>query len=191
MKHTVLLPWLAAALVTIGYSPVQSSQASPPVLLAQSIWKQYTSTEGRFTVLMPGTPKTERQTQNTQLGPINIQAFAVARQQESVAYIVAYSDFPNNFVQKANIQKLLDGARDGALRAAQGKLLSQRNISLNGYPGREFEFVNPVGLITKNRMYLVNGRLYQVIVVTKQDTQKYLSRSIAGFLNSFKLLARR
>lgn len=191
MKLRPLLSSIAATLILSGYSVVQPTQAQPPVQLAQSIWKKFTSTDGRFTILMPGNPKRERQTQNTKIGPINIQSFAVERKQEGVAYIVAYADLPNSIAQRANAQKVLDGSREGALRVAQGKLLNQRNISLSGYPGREIEFVNPKGLITKNRVYLVNGRLYQIVVVTKQETQKYLSGSIAGFLNSFSLIPRR
>lgn len=191
MKLRPLLSSIAATLILSGYSVVQPTQAQPPVQLAQSIWKKFTSTDGRFTILMPGNPKRESHTQNTKIGPINIQLFGVARQQEGVAYIVAYADLPNSIAQRANAQKVLDGSQEGALRFAQGKLLNQRNISLSGYPGREIEFLNPDGVITKNRVYLVNGRLYQIIVVTKQETQKYLSGSIAGFLNSFSLVPRR
>lgn len=135
---------------------------------------------------MPGNPKRQTQTQNSPVGPIVVNSFVVERTQEGVAYMVAYSDFPDNLVERVKVKELLDGARDGALRATQSQLVSQRDITLNGHPGRELEFVKSEQ-ITKNRMYVVNDRLYQVMVLTTKEQEKFLTRSIAGFLNSFRL----
>ncbi|HAA31297.1 MAG TPA: hypothetical protein DCE56_30785 [Cyanobacteria bacterium UBA8553] len=186
---------LAVALLVGGYPIPKPVQANPPVQTAQSIWKPFSSTQGRFTVLMPGTPRHLTLSVNTQdAGIVNLNMFLVERNQESVIYGVGYNDYPISYIQQLNQKKLIEHAldlgRDAAIRGSQGSLQSERRISLGGYPGREIRYTRPGGKITITRMYLVKQRLYQVTVETTQQKQRYLSKSIEGFLNSFSLLSR-
>jgi hypothetical protein len=76
-----------------------------------------------------------------------------------------------------------------ALKTTQSNLLTQRDIrSSNGHPGKEIEYINSGDKITRNRMYFAEGRLYQVMVITTKKQQKYLAKSITGYLNSFNVV---
>jgi hypothetical protein len=200
---TVLLPLrslglalpLALALLLSGYPMLNPVQATPAVRAAESIWKPFSSTPGRFTVLMPGKPRNLTVSVNTQdAGVVNVNMFLVERNQEAVTYGVAYTDFPDSYIQQLNQKKLtehaFDTGRDYALRANRGSLQSERRISLGSYPGREIRYTKPGGKMVKVRMYLVNQRLYQAMVETTQQKERYLSKSIEGFLNSFSLLSK-
>ncbi|MDX2099623.1 MAG: hypothetical protein SFW36_17730 [Leptolyngbyaceae cyanobacterium bins.59] len=164
-----------------------------PVQMAQSVWKTFSSSSGGFSVLMPGDPNAEKQTQATPAGPIDTQMFMVDRKQDLVAYMVAYSDLPNSLVQQAqqnstNLQTLLNGVRDGFTESIRGKVLNQRTIALNGHPGVEIYLELPGQRMARNRIYLVNKRLYQIVVVVDREKEKNLLKSIDGYLNSFRLL---
>jgi hypothetical protein len=163
-----------------------------PVFLAlfligceQSAWKEFSSSEGAFSILVPGTPNEQAISVNTEAGSIDGHLFMVGR--KDMSYLVAYADYPDTLIQKRTPDAMLDGARDGAVANAQGKLLGELVISINGYPGRELKIESPDGQgIMKARIFMVGHRLYQVGVVTPKE--KALSRNIGKFLDSFKLL---
>lgn len=147
-------------------------------------WKEFSSKEGAFSVLMPGTPTEQTQKADTQAGTIEVHMFIF--EQNGAAYMVGYNDYPEAIVQQADPSKMLDGARDGMVSNTQGKLLGEQVISLDKYPGREIQIETSDGKLTmKNRVYLVNNRLYQVGVVTPKEESN--SANITKFLASFKL----
>jgi hypothetical protein len=146
--------------------------------------EEFTSTDYKFKVKFPGKPK---QTERTELG-IKVKMFSV--EERDGAYMVGVSDMPiPERESERQIQNRLDGARDGAIRNVNGKLKSSSPITLNGkYPGREFTatITKPIQGQTRARIYLVNRRLYQVMLV---GTDSYAtSPQATEFLNSFQLV---
>lgn len=100
--------------------------------------------------------------------------------------MVAYFDYPNTVVQDRTPDMILDGARDGAVANAQGKLLRELIISLDGHEGRELHIETAGGKATiKARIFIVGRRLYQEMVLTpKEET---FSTNVNKFLDSFTL----
>jgi hypothetical protein len=144
---------------------------------------EYTSAEGRFTVRVPGTPRVTSKEEGA-----GSTLFLATVERPSGRYVVAYQDLkaePNEGAAKA--QERLEKARDAATRSVGGTVLADRPITLAGkYPGRDVTFELPGKEdLTRDRMYLVNGRLFQVTAtgrkwwVESADTQK--------FLDSFRL----
>jgi hypothetical protein len=200
MTIKFLLPLIAATVLSSGYPLVEARQPKRPVTPAKPEaaeatkfqWKLFTASDGRFTVLMPGTPKTVNQTQKTFMGEINLQLVIGQPPKQEVAYVVAYNDFPDSYGQMANSEEVLSNAQVMALKSTQSNLVSQRDIrSSNGHPGKEIEYVNPGGKVTKNRMYFAEGRLYQVMVITTKKQQKTLAGTMTGFLNSFNVVLKK
>jgi hypothetical protein len=151
----------------------------------QATWEEFSSREGAFSVLMPGRPTEKSQKANTPAGAIEIHLFAL--EQGGFAYIVGYNDYPEAIVRAANVDKMLDGARDGAVSNTQGKLLSELIISMDKYSGRELRIEAPDGKhTTRVRIYMVKNRLYQALVVTSKEDS--YSSDVTKFLDSFKLL---
>ncbi|MBN1431094.1 MAG: hypothetical protein JXB07_22180 [Anaerolineae bacterium] len=140
---------------------------------------EFVSDEGKFSVLMPGTPTEE--TQTTTDGT-DIHMFSV--EDWGDAYLVGYSDFPQDIIEGTDAEMLLDFARDGA--AGDGTILSETSITINGYPGRALEIdSSDDDIVLYANIYLVDNRLYQVIVTSGDGTR---SAKVSEFLDSFKLL---
>ncbi len=201
MTKITLLPLIVATLI-YGNSAalVEAKQPKPPMTQVkptpaqpvQPKWKLYTAPDGRFTILMPGSPERNTQSQKTYMGEINLETFIAQPPKQQVAYIVAYNDFPYSYGQMANPQLILNNARDMALKTTKSNLISQRNIrSSNGHPGKEIVYINSGGKITRNRMYVAQGRLYQVMAITTKKQQKTLAKTITGYLNSFHVVLKK
>lgn len=154
-----------------------------PAMAQDSIWKRFTSSRGRFSVVMPGTPKERKEN--------DLSIFEVVRDEESVRYAVGFLDLPVAPGKNARLQnEVYEGVRKGAAKE-QGDLISYRTIALKGYPGREMNFKLSDNLVARWRVYLVNKRAYFVNVTTTQENQQTgLATSIDVFLNSFRLLGR-
>jgi hypothetical protein len=169
-----------------GYPLVELIYAQQPANVNKSGWQQFTSSTGKFKVLMPGKPKQLKKTVPTPVGAIDIQIFSVDKSAKNAGYVVAYADFPINLTS-INSTQFFDLVGNGLLGKFNGKLISQRNFQLQGFPGREFTYLYKNEIIV-HRMYLVNQRLYQASVEMSKEKQKYLAKTNAGFFNSFKLL---
>jgi hypothetical protein len=153
----------------------------------ETTWSEYSSAEGAFSVLMPGTPTEQTQAQDTEMGTIDVHSFTF--EEGDVAYLVGYNVFPAAVIGAASSDSMLDGARDGQVNAVKGTLVNEQKITLGAYPGRELEIQiedSDGTLSLRSRTFLVRDRLYQVMVVgpkgqsTSPDTTK--------FLDSFKLM---
>lgn len=186
MNKKVFLALFIITFLLSGYPTIKGVQANPPFQIAQSIWKPFSSSEGGFTVLMPGIPTEENNNVTTKFGSLTVHTFYVRRNDEAL-YAVAYSDLPDNISENSSdIEQLLAEAPSGFSEGAGGRLVNQQPISLGNFPGREFRLELSEGAIARGRIYLVNKRLYQVVVGT--NNERNLTKSIQGFLNSFQLL---
>ncbi|MFB2936718.1 hypothetical protein ACE1B6_15810 [Aerosakkonemataceae cyanobacterium BLCC-F154] len=150
-----------------------------PVLLTQETsWNEFSSKQGGFAVSMPGTPKQE--TGTNQDGSTE-HSFSLTS--NNSAFLIHYSDIPKiEKLTKEEITKLLDNAPNDFAKGANATLVTAKNVSLDGYPGKEFEFILGEGINGKGRVYLVNNRLYIVVGMTTQPG------NVQKFLDSFRLL---
>ena len=191
MTTKSFLSLIAAGLVFSSFAAVevQTQQTATANSGKKSQWKVFNAPDGTFKVLMPGMPKSMSQTQKTFMGEINLNIFLAQPPKQEIAYVVAYNDFPHSYGKMANPQVVLNNARDMALRTTKSKLISQKDIrSSNNQPGKEIEYINSGGKITRNRMFFAEGRLYQAMVITTKEQEKYLTKSIRGYLNSFQVV---
>ncbi|BAU10518.1 hypothetical protein LEP3755_10020 [Leptolyngbya sp. NIES-3755] len=153
------------------------------VTAQESLWKRFTSQRGRFSIVMPGTPKERKEG--------NLTLFELLRDDERVRYSVSYLDLP---VTPGNDKKLQNEVFEGVRRGAakdQAELISFRTIQLGSFPGREMNFKLPDDMVARWRVYLVNRRAYFVSVTTTKDNQERgLATSINVFLSSFRLVGK-
>jgi hypothetical protein len=206
MKLRVLLLGIAATLVLIGNyaieanhtkafargNPVvQRNQPKPPAKKPKpkpaARWRRFRFTDGRFSVLFPFPPRQVSQIQKTPLGEVNLEVFTVQPPNQDVSYVVIYNDFPFSYGQEDNAQLIFDDVQNMSLKTTGSSLVRKQNLNWNGNPGRELEYTRPKDFVTKHKMYLVDGRLYQVIVKTTREQEEKLSGTINGFLNSLQV----
>jgi hypothetical protein len=119
--------------------------------------EEYVSEEGKFRISLPSQPLEEK---GADL-PAGLKKVSLA--QQSGSYAVGWQDLPPG---ETTPDERLDQACDGALQSLKAKSLSRKEITLaSRYPGRELVMEWPDGKgIVHERMYLVDRRLYQVLV---------------------------
>ncbi len=172
----------------------EQAPADSPIESNPKAWKEFSSQEGFFSVLLPGTPAQQSQKINTTAGPLDY--FTYALQTGLASYFIAYVDFPEVPDDASGVKKILDGGRDGALAIANGKLIAEAEISLKGIPGRALTIEGANALI-KARVYLAGLRLYILMMVTNKEqaaspeSVKLYEATVSRFLDSFKLTARK
>ncbi len=147
-------------------------------ILERSPWQQFSSESGNFTVLMPGKPTQKSETDAD--GSVT-NDFTVVNGE--TVYLVTYADLVKEVTQLKPTE-IFDAVCEGY--AADGdKLINQREIKLNGYPGRSVELKATDGISGKASMYLIKNRLYQLLVISsKVEDEK-------RFFDSFQITENR
>ncbi len=131
---------------------------------------------------MPGDPTPSTQSVDSALGTIVIHAFILEKGDS--ALMVMVNVYPDA-VLKADPEKLLEAGRDGAVGNIQGKVVSEKKITIDNNPGIEFQFESPKYHGTY-RIYLVGTRLYQLGSLSSLGTP--LMDGTDPFMTSFHLL---
>ena len=146
-------------------------------------WKEFASKDGRFTVLFPGTPEQSKADTESDFGKgvLHMNTVQVGR----TMFGAHYCDFPPD-VKKVPLKQVYDSSRDGAAENMQGKLMSEKEVKLGDHPGREIQISVANGRqLFRARVYLVEQRLYQVVVFGTKEAAT--SKDADKFMDSFKL----
>ena len=151
-------------------------------------WQEYTSAEGRFTILMPGLPEEQTIAQELAEG-VEIEATFARVEANSVTYMVMYTDLPEESLALGedeffrqyidNIVQKVESDSGAEIDKPQ-----EQKITLDGNPGREFTY-GAQGQGSRARTYLVGSRHYQIIAAGPMD--KLSGDQVTDFLDSFKL----
>jgi hypothetical protein len=160
---------------TLTSTTLANSAPTTPAPIT-SVWKRFTSSEGRFTVLFPGDPKQERVGSATHL--------IVDRPQEETVYQVSYLDLPET-TTTAEAEESIQ-AIASVFAQENIKITATQTLNLKQYNGQEFRFRHQQeGATGRMRIFLVDRRVYILTVRTVRE--RFLLKSMEGFLNSFQL----
>src|SRR5262245_46720368 len=138
-------------------------------------FKEFTSQEGKFSILMPGEP--ERKSQRI----LNIELVMYGLDVRNGAYAAGYADLPRG--QSFS----LDGAIQGVAGTHDGKILSTKDFTLEGSTGKEFEVESskPKGYIS-GRVIVINHRFYQFFAAG--NNARLSNSDVRNFLDSFRII---
>ena len=150
-------------------------------------WKACQSKEGRFAVSMPSAPTTKKQAVKTANGDLTVMSMIADGTKDSF-FVVSYSDYGPTEL-KGDADKRLEQAWKGAVESARGKLRGDaKPIKLDDkHPGREICIEKKGAIVAKMRIYLVDNRLYQVMVLGNGPFFATGDKDVATFLDSFRL----
>jgi TonB family protein len=138
---------------------VAIEQASKP-----EVWKEFTSTEGGFSIQLPGVPGATVTELRTPSGKLTQHIFATALKDSS--YHISYIDYPAGADDPALVNQRLDQARETMLAKSKGmKMLSQRELALGSFPGREILILQNESVFGVFQIYLVRNRLYEIALL--------------------------
>ncbi|WP_144405638.1 hypothetical protein [Aliterella atlantica] len=129
------------------------------LILTQGKWQQFSSSAGKFTVSLPGKPIEDLETDDDGSVANN---FTVV--DGETVYLVTYSDLVKE-VNRVATEEIFDAVGEG-YTADGDKLVNQREVKLDEYPGRVVELNTTDGMVGKATIYLVGNRLYQLIVIS-------------------------
>ncbi len=158
------------------------TEAPPP---PATEWYKFEPEPTRFSLLFPSKPK-ESSTPTPSAAGLMTQHDAQVSY-KTLFYGLGWMDFPAGAV--VDPKKALDGARDGAVSSAKGKIRSEKAIKLNGkHNGRDiiFDVTTPLKATGYLRIYIVGKRFYQTLVV--EPAQKRDPDNVEKFLSSFAVV---
>lgn len=147
-------------------------------------WKEFRSSEGRFSVMVPQDPQEATQSLNSALGPLTMHTFQ--ENEILLSMMCAYTDFPMREGVTMDPEKAFDGSRNEIAKTQEATVVSEKPITVNGYPGRLIVMTKNGGLNLKLKLIWASPRYYEVLVVA-QDLRAG-SEDIDRFLDSFKIL---
>lgn len=154
----------AGALLWLAMGTAQAAQPAPPG------WREFAIPAGRFSVLMPGTPKTTRRTIRTEIGDVAATRYTTT-DAGNVTFDVLLNDYPKAGIARASTHKLLDSVRDGLVYQTKGRLVSETRITVANFPGRDQEIVGADGARYRVRLVWAGTRLYQIMTVTPGEAR--------------------
>jgi hypothetical protein len=170
MRQTSTFLLLVVSVAAFGY------QSAPQ-------WTKYTSPEGRYSVLLPGEPQLKSQEETAPDGGKIQQHLAFATDSTGAGYMVAYFETGDRSFS-------FDKARDGALSRVNGTLISERDIKLHEYPGREvklFGAASGVDFFFVVRFYRVEKRIFIVQFIVPKSAGQVLPDKAVKFFDSFQV----
>jgi TonB family protein len=174
----------------------------PPVIEYNSAaWKDFSSAEGGFSILMPGTPHAATLEPDSPPGKISFRTYFL--QTKTGVYTVMYSDLPVYTEEPALMRKGLEEFRNVMLRDRDMRALHEKEIAFNNKPALELLLENGL-IVVQARIVLAKERLYLVMFSTlpivafksgsssdKIEDQTDLYQTItAKFFDSFKTIPR-
>jgi hypothetical protein len=186
----ISLTFFAWAIASFA-QPAPSTSAPSP---APTTSKQYVSTEGRFKVLFPDTPKEIHEVIDSSLGKLPIHMFICPL---TVSYHVLYMDFPIDLENADLVKKALDSAREGSLtRIAKEdpRVIKESDISLDGHAGRFLQVELKGDAMVRMRYAVAGNRVYVVGVGSPKTKPKVVDATndyetiATRFMDSFKII---
>ncbi|MEP6569982.1 MAG: hypothetical protein ABJC10_09430 [Acidobacteriota bacterium] len=153
-------------------------------------WVKAAPAKSGFSVLLPGNPSDKAQPLE---GHPGLENHLLTLETELGGYVVSYLQFADEVTDPALIKNMLDRGREGGVASSGGELVSETEIKLNDYSGREWNMKLPGGLTATARAYWVKRTLYQTIFVKglkasdSPETIKLRQEAQTKFLDSFTL----
>lgn len=125
-------------------------------------WKSFTSVEGRFSITSPGGFIRYLKTAQSPDGPVQLYVFScIALNAE---YSISYADYLSVIEGNERMKLFLDGVRDSGVKGIKGRLLEDKEIVVDGHPGRAYriEYGRNKDHLLIGRNVVVGQRLYIV-----------------------------
>jgi len=184
VKRSILL----SIFISLSFIPVLAQQ--PPDHPEAGAWINVAPDNAGFTVLLPAKPADKV---DPVAGHPGVENHTFTLETTLAGYVISYVSFPDEINDPEVIKQMLDRGREGGIEASGGELVSEKEIKLNGYFGREWSLKLPAGLTTTARAYWVKRRLYQTVFVKSPKANdspeviKLRQQAETKFLDSFAL----
>lgn len=177
----------------LGQRPGPGAWISLALLLlaaacGDSSWREVASPDGGFRVRMHGDPRVEQRNVETPVGRITGHLYTL--EEKDSVFGVGFADYPLPILQASPPERMFAGVRDSWVKRIDGRLDGNAtDIRLDGkWMGMEFAARGTLegrNAWMRGRLYLVDNRLYQLIVFGNKETIPV--SDINRFMGSFKV----
>lgn len=175
---------LAALALAVAAGAGMAGALAPAPAWAEA-WQEFRPGDGKFLALMPG--QIVQTDQSYANGGAGKRLLVEAANDE--AYLLEWTDYPAALANsKPPEQHLLEAQANAQKAFSTGRLLSEKRIAINQWPGRAFMIDLNDGMILQANHYWVGARLYQLIVVTAKA--KSTNPVIKDYFGAFNILQR-
>lgn len=170
--------------------PVQGTKpaihvGAPPPAAKVLHWRTFTSSAGRFSVLLPAAPEVK----TVVLSPVKETLQQFICRTYTGFYLIQYVDRPAKEVEVLGAEKILALTDDAFAKSNHGSSISRRHFLLNGHPGHQITATRTSGSRETQCVYLVGTRHYTLVTLQRRDQVEADPTASAKFLDSFTLLA--
>jgi hypothetical protein len=176
--------WAAVAALTFGSTVGSTVGFGLGTAHAETAWQELKSPTCKSSIQFPGKPTEQKQKVPSAAGELDATMYLFESAGGTGAFVLMCNDYPKDLVDKATSDKILAGARDGAAKQMEGKVVSEKKLTLGGFPGLEVEIDTGEFRYTA-RLILAKTRLHQAVSMMKRD--KPNPGDTRKFLDSLKL----
>jgi len=160
-----------------------------------SDWFLMKNQDQGYQIEFPKEPSVSVQTVKTKAGPvdmhINMLDLSKKEEDSNLIYLSSFAQYPDSLVhsdKKDQLAGFLKETVDGLVGSIDGEILSQKDIKIDSYEGKEVKINFQDGMaIIRIRVYLVQNKVYMLQVITKTENDS--NESISKFMNSFSLIS--
>ena len=148
-------------------------------------WQTYTAPDGTFSLDLPAKPSVET---IHMPGADNISTAIqsiTAQPTDNTTYTCTYFDRQSD--PGSSPQQILQASLDGSLKKIQGTLISQKELTIQGYPALDALASARGNSLVDYRMILANGRMFLLKGVAMDATNRD-PKTFQRFKDSFKIL---
>ena len=179
---------LATLHVNSGLSLMLAVVLSVAAGCGDPTWREVAAPDGGFRIKMRGDPRVEERNLDTPAGKITGHLYSLDAK-DSV-FAVGFADYPRQILQGAPPSRMFANLRDSWLKRIDGRPEGNAtDIKLDGkWVGMEFTARGKLegrDAWMRGRLYLVDNRLYQLIVFGNKETIPV--SDINQFMGSFKV----
>jgi len=153
---------------------------------AELDWREFTSADGRFAVLLPGKPA--RAAREVTLAGAKAPLHMTSVQVAGMAFGVGYADLPPG----ADPARILAEGRDALVRNIGGRVTAERALDLDGARGIEFEAdgtAQGAAMHVAARLVVAGDRYYQAVLIARAERAAEVDPTL--FPGSFRLVRER
>lgn len=150
---------------------------------AELDWREFTSPEGRFAVMLPGRPA--RDAREVTLAGTKAPMHMTSVQVSGMAFGVGYADLPPG----ADGERVIAEGRDALVRNIGGRVTAERPVALDGARGIEFQAegsAQGAAMRISARLAVAGERFYQVVLVGRAERVAEVDPTL--FPGSFRAL---
>ena len=173
-----MLSLILAALCVFGSLPNAQTKTS---------WSSFTSSEGRFTAVMPDEIRsTNTLVTYTREGRLETHMVSTTDQNLN-EFMVSWTEYPEQAsIEQRGTDKTFNRVRDAYARARDLTIFQEASLTSQGYPARTYAMKTSDGArVVRVQVYFVKNRFYQLSAETRRED----SSDGEKFINSFKLLS--